>query len=113
HLEQANKALTKELEEVTSTLSRTEETLRAVKQQKTIYYDLMSTSANSLMTTVNGLLDVLKKVCSVQHEVLSLLYNKLTVTDCSVFVFQDQIGGSGLNAAGNQIQTSQTNGADD
>ncbi|MEQ2278866.1 Cell division cycle and apoptosis regulator protein 1 [Ameca splendens] len=86
HLEQANKALTKELEEVTSTLSQTEETLRAVKQQKTIYYDLMSTSANSLMTTVNGLLDVLKK---------------------------DQIGGSGLNAAGNQIQTSQTNGADD
>uniref|UniRef100_A0A3B3WGG9 Cell division cycle and apoptosis regulator protein 1 n=1 Tax=Poecilia mexicana TaxID=48701 RepID=A0A3B3WGG9_9TELE len=61
-LELANKSLSKELEEVTSALSRTEETLRAVKEKKTVYYELMSNSANSLMTTVNGLLDVLKKV---------------------------------------------------
>uniref|UniRef100_A0A3Q2E5J6 Cell division cycle and apoptosis regulator protein 1 n=1 Tax=Cyprinodon variegatus TaxID=28743 RepID=A0A3Q2E5J6_CYPVA len=63
-LEEANKVLTKELEEVTSTLSRTEHTLRAVTEQKTIYYDYMRKSANTLMTTVNELLDVLKKVCS-------------------------------------------------
>lgn len=85
-LEHANEALTKELEEVTSTLSRTEETLRAVKEQKTIYYELMRKSANSLMTNVNELLDVLRK---------------------------DQVGEPAAKSSADQTETSQTNGADE
>lgn len=61
-LEQAKKALTKELEEVKSTLSQTEETLSTVKEQKKIYYDLMKKSATSLMSTVKGLMEVLNEV---------------------------------------------------
>lgn len=64
-LEQANKTLTKELEEVKSTLSHTEETLSTVKEQKKIYYDLMNKSATSLMSTVKGLMEVLNEVQSV------------------------------------------------
>ncbi|XP_038148900.1 cell division cycle and apoptosis regulator protein 1 isoform X2 [Cyprinodon tularosa] len=85
-LEEANKVLTKELEEVTSTLSRTEHTLRAVTEQKTIYYDYMRKSANTLMTTVNELLDVLKK---------------------------EQVGEPSMKTKSDEIQTSQTNGADE
>ncbi len=61
-LEQANKALSRELEEVKSTLSQTEETLKAVEEQKTIYHDQIIKTSNTLMSSVKGLLAVLKKV---------------------------------------------------
>jgi len=68
-LEQANKALSKELEEVKSSLGQTEETLKAAEEQKTIYHEQIRTSANTLMATVKGLLGVLKKVCGVENPV--------------------------------------------
>lgn len=61
-LEQANKALTRELEEVKSTLSQTEETLKTVEEQKTIYHNHIIKTSNTLMSSVKGLLGVLKKV---------------------------------------------------
>lgn len=61
-LEQANKALSRELEEVKNNLSQTEETLKTVEEQRTIYHDHMIKTSNTLMSTVKGLLGVLKKV---------------------------------------------------
>lgn len=61
-LEQANKALSQELEEVKSTLSDTEQTLKSTEEQKTIYHDQLFKSSNTLMATVKGMLAVLKKV---------------------------------------------------
>lgn len=61
-LDQANRALTRELEEVKSTLSQTEQTLKTVDEQKTIYHDHVFKTSNTLMSTVKGLLAVLKKV---------------------------------------------------
>ncbi|XP_013879868.1 cell division cycle and apoptosis regulator protein 1 isoform X2 [Austrofundulus limnaeus] len=86
-LEQANKTLTTELEEVKSTLSQTEETLSTVQEQKTIYYDLMNKSATSLMSTVKGLMEVLNEDQEVEE--------------------------SGVEATNDQTGTSQTNGANE
>lgn len=61
-LEQANKALTRELEEVKSTLSQTEQTLKTVEEQKTIYHNHIIKTSNTLMSSVKGLMGVLKKV---------------------------------------------------
>lgn len=61
-LEQSNKALTRELEEVKRTLSQTEQTLTSVKEQKTIYHEHIVKTSNSLMSTVKGLLGLMKKV---------------------------------------------------
>lgn len=61
-LEQANKVLSRELEEVKSVLSQTEQTLKTAEEQNVVYHDQMSKSANSLMATVKGLLAVLKQV---------------------------------------------------
>lgn len=61
-LEQANKALSRELEEVKSSLSDTEQTLKTSEEQKTLYHDHLFKSSNTLMTTVKGMLAVLKKV---------------------------------------------------
>lgn len=61
-LEQANRALNRELEEVKSTLSQTEQTLKTTEEQKTIYHDHVFKTSNTLMATVKGLLAVLKKV---------------------------------------------------
>lgn len=61
-LEQSNKALSRELEEVKSTLSLTEQTLKNAEEQKTIYHDHMSKTSSTLMSTAKGLLAVLKKV---------------------------------------------------
>uniref|UniRef100_A0A3Q3EWA7 Cell division cycle and apoptosis regulator protein 1 n=1 Tax=Kryptolebias marmoratus TaxID=37003 RepID=A0A3Q3EWA7_KRYMA len=115
-LEQANKALSKELEEVKSALSQTEEALGAVKEQKKLYYELMDKSASSLMSTVKGLMEVLKKVPSVYK--LPFVYlavrSKLTFADCFSFFFQDQeVDESGVEATEERMETSQTNGADD
>lgn len=62
-LEQANKILSKELEEVKSTLSQTEQSLKMVEEQKTIYHDQISKTSKTLMSTFKGLLAVLNKVC--------------------------------------------------
>lgn len=86
-LEQANKSLSRELEEVKSTLSQTEQTLKAAEEQKTIYHEQMSRSATSLMSTVKGLMAVLKK--------------------------DQEVDESGDEVTGDHIQTSQTNGADE
>lgn len=61
-LEQANKTLSRELEEVKSTLSQTEQTLKAVEEEKTTYHDQIIKTSNTLMSSVKGLLAVLKKV---------------------------------------------------
>lgn len=61
-LEQSNKALTRELEEVKRTLSQTEHTLTSVKEQKTMYHEHIVKTSNSLMSTVKGLLGLMKKV---------------------------------------------------
>lgn len=61
-MEQANKSLSRELEEVKSTLSQTEQTLKTVEEEKKVYREILSKSANSLMSTVKGVLEVLKKV---------------------------------------------------
>lgn len=61
-LEQANEALTQELEEVKATLSQTEETLKGEEEQKTLYHNHMNKTCNSLMSTVKGLMAVLKQV---------------------------------------------------
>lgn len=61
-LEQANKALSRELEEVKSTLSDTEQTLKTTEKQNVLYHDHLFKSSNTLMATVKGMLAVLKKV---------------------------------------------------
>lgn len=61
-LEQANKALSRELEEVKSTLSDTEQTLKTTEKQNALYHDHLFKSSNTLMATVKGMLAVLKKV---------------------------------------------------
>lgn len=65
-LEQANKALTRELEVVKSTLSQTEQTLKTVAEEKTIYHEHIVKTSNTLMSTFKGLLGVLKKVTDTQ-----------------------------------------------
>ncbi|KAG8000122.1 Cell division cycle and apoptosis regulator protein 1 [Nibea albiflora] len=85
-LEQANKALSKELEEVKSTLSQTEQSLKAAEEQKTMYHDHMSKTSHTLMSTVKGLMAVLKK---------------------------DEVDESGDEVSGDHLQTPQTNGADE
>lgn len=64
-LEQSNKALTRELEEVKRTLSQTEQTLTSVTEQKTIYHEHIVKTSNSLMSTVKGLLGLMRKVKSI------------------------------------------------
>lgn len=64
-LEQTNKTLTKELEEVKSNLSQTEQTLKTVEEEKTIYHEHIVKTSNTLMSTFKGLLGVLKKVTDV------------------------------------------------
>lgn len=66
-LEQSNKALTRELEEVKRTLSQTEQTLTSVTEQKTMYHEHIVKTSNSLMSTVKGLLGLMKKVESISH----------------------------------------------
>lgn len=66
-LEQSNKALTRELEEVKRTLSQTEQTLTSVKEQKTMYHEHIVKTSNSLMSTVKGLMGLMKKVESIIH----------------------------------------------
>lgn len=61
-LEQANKTLSRELEEVKSTLSDTEQTLKTTEKQNAVYHDHLFKSSNTLMTTVKGMLAVLKRV---------------------------------------------------
>lgn len=61
-LEQANKSLTRDLEEVKNTLSQTEKTLKAVEEQKTIYHEHLGKTCKTLMDSVKGLLAVTKKV---------------------------------------------------
>lgn len=86
-LEQANKSLSRELEEVKSTLSQTEQTLKTVEEEKKVYRELLSKSANSLMSTVKGVLEVLKK--------------------------DQDIDEPGSEVAADHSRTSQTNGADE
>ncbi|XP_061600546.1 cell division cycle and apoptosis regulator protein 1 isoform X2 [Cololabis saira] len=86
HFEQANKALSKELEEVKSSLSQTKQTLSAVEDQKTIYHKMINKSANSLMSTAKGLMEVLKK---------------------------DPGEESDAEVTGDHLPTAQTNGADE
>lgn len=62
-LEQTNKALSKELEEVKNTLSQTKETLKATEEQKTVYHSHINKTSSTLLSTVKELLAVLKKVC--------------------------------------------------
>lgn len=86
-LEQMNKALSTELEEVKTTLSQTEETLSTTTEQKNIYYELMSKSASSLMSTVKGLMKVLTEVPSVRKAPKRRSFtqeerNELTLSDC-------------------------------
>lgn len=61
-VEQANTALSKELEEVKSTLSNTEQTLKVTDEQRNIYLDQISQTSNTLTSAVKELLAVLKKV---------------------------------------------------
>lgn len=61
-LEQANKALSRELEELKSTLGDTEQTLKTTEQQNAVYHQHLFKSSNTLMATVKGMLAVLKKV---------------------------------------------------
>lgn len=80
-LEQANRALTKELEEVKSTLGQTEQTLKTVEEQKTIYYDHVFKTSNTLMSTVKGLLAVLKKVTRRERPGVSLCVQLVEMLD--------------------------------
>lgn len=61
-LEQANKALSRELEDVKGNLSQTEQTLKTVEEQKTIYHDQIVKTSNTLMASFKGLMAVIKKV---------------------------------------------------
>lgn len=61
-LEQANKALSRELEDVNGNLSQTEQTLKTVEEQKTIYHDQIVKTSNTLMASFKGLMAVIKKV---------------------------------------------------
>uniref|UniRef100_A0A3B4A6A0 Cell division cycle and apoptosis regulator protein 1 n=1 Tax=Periophthalmus magnuspinnatus TaxID=409849 RepID=A0A3B4A6A0_9GOBI len=61
-LEQANKALTKELEEVKEALSQAEEALKSTEEQKSVFHSHLSKTSSTLLTTVKELLTVLKKV---------------------------------------------------
>ncbi|TMS04336.1 Cell division cycle and apoptosis regulator protein 1 [Larimichthys crocea] len=86
-LEQANKSLSKELDEVKSTLSQTEQSLKAAEEQKTMYHDHMSKTSSTLMSTVKGLMAVLKK--------------------------DEEVDESGDEVSGDHLRTPQTNGADE
>lgn len=85
-LEQANKALSKELEELKNLLSQTEETLKTTEERKTTYHDQLVKTSNTLMSTVKSLLAVMKK---------------------------DKEGDESDEVAGDLNRTSQTNGADE
>lgn len=54
--------MSKELEEVKSTLSHTEQTLKATDAQKNIYLEQISKTSSSLTSSVKELLAVMKKV---------------------------------------------------
>ncbi|XP_056147667.1 cell division cycle and apoptosis regulator protein 1 isoform X2 [Lampris incognitus] len=86
-LEQANKTLSIELEEVKNTLSQTQVTLEATEEHKTSYHNQLHKTANTLSATVKDLLAVLKKD-PVSEEPSDLV-------------------------SGDHTQTSQTNGADE
>lgn len=86
-MEQANKALSRELEEVKSTLNQTEQTLKAVEEQKTIYYNQISKTSTTLMSTVKGLLAVLKKVHHFQTYQLSVDQIDFYLKSHSLIVF--------------------------
>lgn len=86
-LEQANKSLSRELEEVKSSLSQTEQTLKAAEEQKTVYHDHINKTCNTLMSTVKGMLTVMKK--------------------------DPDADWSGEEVTGDHIRASQTNGADE
>ena len=61
-MEQANKALSKELEEVKGTLGLTQETLKTTEELKTTYHRQINTCAGSLTSAVKELLATLGKV---------------------------------------------------
>uniref|UniRef100_A0A3P9ALM0 Cell division cycle and apoptosis regulator protein 1 n=1 Tax=Esox lucius TaxID=8010 RepID=A0A3P9ALM0_ESOLU len=58
----ANKALSKDLEEVKGTLSQTENSLHATEEQKTVYHDQLSRTLSSLGSAMKELQGVLQKV---------------------------------------------------
>ncbi|XP_034148520.1 cell division cycle and apoptosis regulator protein 1 isoform X12 [Esox lucius] len=57
----ANKALSKDLEEVKGTLSQTENSLHATEEQKTVYHDQLSRTLSSLGSAMKELQGVLQK----------------------------------------------------
>ena len=61
-MELANKALSKELEEVKGTLGLTQETLKTTEELKTTYHRQINTCAGSLTSAVKELLATLGKV---------------------------------------------------
>lgn len=85
-VEQANKTLIRELEEVKGTLSQTEQTLKAADEQKTIYHNQINKTSNTLTSSVKELLAVLKK--------------------------DQEVDESGDEVTDDRTRTSQTNGAD-
>lgn len=60
-LEEANSALSKELEEVKEALRSTEETLKSTEETKTEFHSHISKTSSTLLATVKELLTVLKK----------------------------------------------------
>ncbi|KAK1905985.1 Cell division cycle and apoptosis regulator protein 1 [Dissostichus eleginoides] len=86
-VEEANRALSRELEEVKGSLSETEQTLKAAEEQKSLFHQQLSDTSNTLTATVKDLLAVLKK-------------------DPEVDVPAEEV-------AADQVQTSQTNGSDE
>uniref|UniRef100_A0AAV2JMB2 Cell division cycle and apoptosis regulator protein 1 n=1 Tax=Knipowitschia caucasica TaxID=637954 RepID=A0AAV2JMB2_KNICA len=60
-LEQANKALSKELEEVKDSLSQAKDALKSSEEQKRVYHTHMSKTSTTLLSTAKELLTVLKK----------------------------------------------------
>lgn len=61
-LDLANKSLSQELEEVKTTLSQTEKTLKATEEQRTIYHEHLEKTCRTLMESVKGLMAVTKNV---------------------------------------------------
>ncbi|KAM6956273.1 cell division cycle and apoptosis regulator protein 1-like [Aplochiton taeniatus] len=61
-LEEANKALSKELEELRSTLDQTQETLKASEEQKTSYHNQLFKITETLSASVKDTLGILKMV---------------------------------------------------
>lgn len=86
-VEEANRELSRELEEVKGSLSQTEQTLKAAEEQKSLFHQQLSDTSNTLTATVKDLLAVLKKDPDVEEPAEEV--------------------------AADQVQTSQTNGSDE